>query len=97
MSMRSRAVSRGLHYVHIAATQYLTALHTDGRAKSDIDAGQVLAGYTGTILRDGYAGYTHLIDAHYAWRGAHLLRDLQGSTPPTPADRPGLRDGHHPD
>ncbi|MGH3976543.1 MAG: IS66 family transposase [Pseudonocardiaceae bacterium] len=71
-------VEGGLHYVHIAATQYLTAMHTGGRAKADIDAGQVLPGYTGTIVRDGYAGYAHLIDAHHAWCGAHLIRDLRG-------------------
>jgi transposase len=67
----------GLGYVHVAATTYLTALHTGGRSKADIDAGDVLPGYTGTIVRDGYAGHTHLIDAHHAWCGAHLLRDLR--------------------
>jgi transposase len=66
-----------LEYVHVAATTYLTALHTGGRRKADIDAGEVLPGYTGTIVRDGYAGYAHLIDAHHAWCGAHLLRDLR--------------------
>jgi site-specific recombinase XerC len=58
------------------ATEYLTAMHTGGRAKTDIDAGQVLPGYTGTIVRDGYAGYAHLIDAHHAWCGAHYA-DIQ--------------------
>jgi transposase len=67
----------GLHYVHVASTQHLTALHTGGRAKADIDAGAVLPGYAGTIVRDGYAGYAHLVDAHHAWCGAHLLRDLR--------------------
>jgi transposase len=67
----------GLGYVHVAATRYLTALHTGGRSAADIDAGQVLPGYTGTIVRDGYAGYAHLVDAHHAWCGAHLLRDLR--------------------
>ena len=66
----------GLEYVHVAATEFLTAMHTGGRSKADIDAGKVLPGYTGTIVRDGYAGYVHLIDAHHAWCGAHLLRDL---------------------
>jgi transposase len=66
-----------LEYVHVAATEYLTVLHTGGRSKSDIDAGGVLPGYAGTIVRDGYAGYAHLIDAHHAWCGAHLLRDLR--------------------
>ncbi len=66
----------GLTYVHVASTEFLTAMHTGGRSKTDIDAGQILPGYSGTIVRDGYAGYTHLIDAHHAWCGAHLLRDL---------------------
>ncbi len=67
----------GLEYVHVAATPFLTAMHTGGRSAADIDAGTILPGYTGTIVRDGYAGYTHLIDAHHAWCGAHLLRDLR--------------------
>lgn len=66
----------GLAYVHAASTEFLTAMHTGGRTTDDIDAGQVLPGYTGTIVRDGYAGYVHLIDAHHAWCGAHLIRDL---------------------
>ena len=32
----------GLRYVHVAATEFLTAFHTGGRAKTDIDAGGVL-------------------------------------------------------
>lgn len=51
-------------------------MHTGGRSAADIDAGGVLLGHTGTIVRDGYAGYTHLIGAHHPWCGAHLLRDL---------------------
>ena len=66
----------GLEYVHAASTEFLTAMHTGGRTTDDIDAGKILPGYTGTIVRDGYAGYVHLIDAHHAWCGAHLLRDL---------------------
>lgn len=69
-------VDGALAYVHVACTEFLTVMHTGGRAKTDIDAGQVLPGFTGTIVRDGYAGYVHLIDAHHAWCGAHLLRDL---------------------
>jgi len=61
----------GLTYVHAACTEFLTAMHTGGRTKEDIDAGQVLPGHTGTIVRDGHAGYVHLIDAHHAWCGAH--------------------------
>jgi transposase len=66
----------GMAYLHVACTEFLTAMHTGGRSKKDIDAGHILPGYTGTIIRDGYAGYVHLIDAHHAWCGAHLLRDL---------------------
>jgi len=66
-----------LEYVHVAATDYLTVMHTGGRSRADIDAGDVLGSYAGTIVRDGYAGYTHLVEAHHAWCGAHLLRDLR--------------------
>ena len=67
----------GLGYVHVACTGYLTAMHTGGRSAADIDAGGVLDGYTGVIVRDGYAGYSHLTDALHAWCGAHNLRDLR--------------------
>jgi transposase len=67
----------GLEYVHVACTGYLTAMHTGGRSAADIDAGRVLDGYTGIIVRDGYAGYRHLTDALHAWCGAHNLRDLR--------------------
>ena len=66
----------GLEYVHVACTEFLTAMHTGGRSKADIDAGQVLPGYRGTIVRDGYAGYVHLIDAHHARCGAHYPDSL---------------------
>src|SRR5918993_1137516 len=67
----------GLVYVHVACTEFLTHLHTGGRSAEDIDAGGVLVGYAGTIVRDGYAGYAHLVDAVHAWCGAHGLRDLR--------------------
>jgi transposase len=67
---------KSLEYVHVAATEWLTAMHTGGRSKADIDNGAILPGHPGTIVRDGYAGYTHLTDALHAWCGAHLLRDL---------------------
>ncbi|MGH8940781.1 MAG: IS66 family transposase, partial [Actinomycetes bacterium] len=66
-----------LAYVHVACTQFLTHLHVGGRSADDIDAGGVLVGYAGTIVRDGYAGYAHLVDALHAWCGAHGLRDLR--------------------
>ena len=66
-----------LEYVHVACTEFLTAMHTGGRSAADIDAGGILDGYGGTIVRDGYAGYSHLTDARHAWCGAHNLRDLR--------------------
>ena len=56
-----------LHYVHVACTEFLTAMHTGDRTKEAIDAGGVLPGYAGTIVRDGYKGYEHLTDALHAW------------------------------
>lgn len=67
-----------LHYVHVACTEFLTAMHTGDRTSEAIDSGGILPGYTGTIVRDGYKGYEHLTDALHAWCGAHGLRDLAG-------------------
>ena len=78
-----------LGYVHVAATQWLTAMHTGGRSKTDIDNGGILPDYAGTIVRDGYAGYTHLTDAVHAWCGAHLLETWPRSTAPIPTGRSG--------
>ena len=39
-------------------------------------------------MRDGYAGYAHLIDAHHAWCGAHLLRDLRAIHDADPNGQP---------
>ena len=68
----------GTRYVHLACTRYLTCMHTGDRSAEAIDAGGVLPGYDGVIVRDGYAGYGHLTSALHAWCGVHLLRDLKG-------------------
>jgi transposase len=68
----------GTRYVHLACTRYLTHMHAGDRSAEAIDAGQVLPGYQGVIVRDGYAGYGHLASALHAWCGVHLLRDLKG-------------------
>ena len=68
----------GMRYVHLACTPFLTHLHTGDRSAGAVDAGGVLPGYTGILVRDGYhGGYGHLADALHAWCGAHLLRDLK--------------------
>ena len=68
----------GTRYVHLACTRYLTCMHTGDRSAGGIDAGEVLPGYEGVIVRDGYAGYGHLTSALHAWCAVHLLRDLKG-------------------
>ena len=68
----------GTRYVHLACTRYLTWMHTGDRSAGAIDAGGVLPGYQGIIVRDGYAGYGHLAGALHARCAAHLLRDLKG-------------------
>jgi transposase len=67
-----------LRYVHLACTRFLTHMHAGDRSASAVDAGGVLPGYTGILVRDGYhQGYGHLTAALHAWCGAHLLRDLK--------------------
>lgn len=91
----------GLAYVHVACTEYLTLMHVGGRSAEDIDAGGVLPAFTGVLVRDGYAGYTHLPALH-AWCGAHLLRDLRSIADADPdgqlwatAMADTLLDAHH--
>ena len=78
----------GTRYVHLACTRYLTCLHTGDRSAEAIDAGGVLPGYQGVIVRDGYAGYGHLTSALHAWCGVHLLRDLKGLYDFEPSQQP---------
>ena len=72
----ARAAGR-MRYVHLACTAYLTHMHTGDRSGDAINAGGVLPGYSGIIVRDGYHAYGHLTSALHAWCGAHLLRDLK--------------------
>ena len=83
----------GLRYVHLACTAYLTLMHTGDRSADAIDAGGVLPGYDGILVRDGYNGYTHLTSALHAWCGAHLLRDLKDVHDSEPGCRTGPQDG----
>jgi transposase len=74
--------ARALSYVHVACTEYLTLMHVGDRCAATIDGG-VLGGFTGVLVRDGYAGYEHLTAVH-AWCGAHLLRDLRSISDAVP-------------
>ena len=78
----------GTRYVHLACTRYLTCLHTGDRSAEAINAGRVLPGYQGVIVRDGYAGYGHLTSALHAWCGVHLLRDLKSLYDFEPSQQP---------
>ena len=78
-------VDGGWKYVHVACTDMLTLLHAGSRSKVDIDAGGVLSGFTGVLVRDGYAGYDHITTATHAECGAHLLRALKGVHEADPA------------
>jgi len=66
-----------LRYLHVACTEYLTAMHVGDRTKASIDAGGIWPAFDGVLVRDGYNGYTHLDHVLHAWCGAHLLRDLR--------------------
>jgi transposase len=74
-------------FVHVACTDHLTLLHTGNRSAAAIDAGGVLPqlGQGQILVRDGYAGYTHLTGVLHAWCGAHLPRDLAGIGEADPA------------
>ena len=80
--VRAAGVSR---HLHVACTPHLTAMHAARRTIEGIDAGAVLPGYAGVLVRDGYSGYQHLEGAVHAWCGAHLLRDLKGLHDDSPA------------
>ena len=73
-------VAGKLHDVHVACTQFLTAMHTGDRTSEAIDAGGILPGYAGTIVRAGCKGYEHLTGALHAWCGSvssHLCEQGQ--------------------
>jgi transposase len=72
-------------YVHVACTEKLSLFHAGRRTKDDIDAGGVLVGFTGVLVRDGYTGYDHIDAASHAECGAHLLRALKGVHDADPA------------
>jgi transposase len=84
-------VDGGLAYLHVACNESYTAMHTGGRSTADIDAGGVLVDFAGVLVRDGYAGYTHLVAAQHVWCGAHSLRDLKAVYDADPDGQPGAQ------
>ena len=72
------AVGTTKHWVHTLTTNLLTliAVHPRRGAEALKDIG-VLAGYTGTVVHDGYASYDLFELATHAQCGAHLLRHVK--------------------
>lgn len=73
-----------LRYLHVACTEHLTAMHVGDRSAQAIDAGGIWPEFRGVLVRDGYAGYTHLEQIEHAWCGIHLIRDLRAVNDPDP-------------
>jgi len=66
-----------LGYVHVASTprltHYASAAHRGQTAITEIN---VLPGYRGTCVHDGWLAYTHYTRCQHALCGVHLLREL---------------------
>ncbi|HET9842240.1 MAG TPA: IS66 family transposase [Nocardioides sp.] len=75
-------VAGKLGWVHVAATDKLTAYHrAPARGQTSMDLGGVLPGFTGIAVHDGltsYRRYDHL--AAHGLCNAHHLRELNGLT-----------------
>jgi hypothetical protein len=73
------AVLTKKHWAHTVSTRLLTllAVHPKRGIEAIRDIG-VLDGYTGTVVRDGYASYALLKKALHAQCNAHALRHLRG-------------------
>ncbi|MCA1565884.1 MAG: IS66 family transposase, partial [Acidobacteria bacterium] len=70
-------INKRLGYVHVASTPHLThyasAAHRGRTAITEIN---VLPGYRGTCVHDGWLAYTHYTRCRHALCGVHLLREL---------------------
>jgi transposase len=70
-------IDRRLGYVHVASTERLThyasAAHRGQTAITEIN---VLPGYRGTCVHDGWLAYRHYTRCRHALCGVHLLREL---------------------
>jgi transposase len=70
-------IAKRLGYVHVASTprltHYASAAHRGQTAISEIN---VLPGYRGTCVHDGWMAYRHYTRCRHALCGVHLLREL---------------------
>jgi transposase len=70
-------VEQKCHYVHVASTDRLTHYGCDARrGRGAIDEINIVPGYRGTLVHDGWHSYTYYQECQHALCGAHLLREL---------------------
>jgi transposase len=70
-------VGGGCHYVHVASAPRLTHYGYDShRGRIAISEINILPGYRGTLVHDGWWAYSYYTDCRHALCGAHLLREV---------------------
>jgi transposase len=70
-------VEQKCHYLHVASTERLTHYGCDARrGRGAIDEIDILPGFSGTLVHDGWLSYTYYKKCQHALCGAHLLREL---------------------
>jgi transposase len=70
-------VEQKCHYVHVASTERLTHYGCDGgRGRGAIDEINIVPGFSGTLVHDGWLSYSYYHKCQHALCGAHLLREL---------------------
>jgi transposase len=70
-------VGGGSHHVQVASTPRLTHYGYDShRGRTAISEINILPGYRGTLVPDGWRAYSSDTDCKHALCGAHLLREL---------------------
>jgi transposase len=70
-------VEQKCHYVLVASTERLTHYGCEARrGRGAIDEINILPGYCGTLVHDGWLSYTYYQKCQHALCGAHLLREL---------------------
>jgi hypothetical protein len=68
-------VEKKCHYVHVASTERLTHDGCDARrGRTAIEEIDILPGYRGTLVHDGWLSYTYYHKCQHTLCGAHLLR-----------------------
>jgi transposase len=70
-------VDKKSHYVHVASNSRLTHYGYDARrGRGAIEEINLLPGYRGTLVHDGWLSYTYYHKCEHARCGSHLLREL---------------------